>query len=105
MGQRTRIKAALTDLAAGTAVQVQGWARTVRVGKEVTFIALNDGSCLANLQIVVAPALPNYDEIGRIGTGSALVVRGRLVESPAAGQKFELQAEEVEIVGQADESY
>jgi asparaginyl-tRNA synthetase len=105
MRDRTKIKAALAEFPSGTALQVAGWARSVRVGKEVTFIALNDGSCVASLQVVAGPELPNYAEICRIGTGTALVVRGRLAESPAAGQKYELQADCVEIAGLADETY
>jgi asparaginyl-tRNA synthetase len=105
MERRTRIKEALTEFLAGAALQVRGWARTVRVGKEVTFIALNDGSCMASLQVVATPSLPNYEELRRLGTGAALAVRGRLTESPATGQQFELLAEEIEVVGPADESY
>ena len=105
MRDRTKIKAALAEFSSGTALKVAGWARSVRVGKEVTFIALNDGSCLASLQVVAGPELLNYADICRIGTGSALVVRGRLAESPATGQKYELQADCVEITGAADETY
>ncbi len=105
MGKRTKIKEALADLPAGAGLRVAGWARSVRVGKEVTFIALNDGSCLANLQVVVAPGVANYAELCRLGTGAALVVEGKLAESPAAGQKVEMQALAVEITGPADEEY
>ena len=105
MRDRTRIKAALTDFPTGTALEVAGWARSVRVGKGVVFIALNDGSCLATLQVVANPSLANFEEVSRIGTGAALAIMGRLAESPAAGQKFELHAERIEIIGPADESY
>jgi asparaginyl-tRNA synthetase len=105
MRERTRIKKALADLPVGAQLQVAGWVRSVRVGKDVAFIALNDGSCLASLQVVVGPELSNYAEICRIGTGAALKVRGRLMESPAAGQKHELHAESIEIVGPADETF
>jgi asparaginyl-tRNA synthetase len=105
MSERVKIKSALTEFNAGALMLVAGWARSVRVGKGVTFIALNDGSCLANLQIVADPGLDNYDEVARIGTGTSLMVRGGLMESPAAGQRFELKAERIEIVGSADESY
>jgi asparaginyl-tRNA synthetase len=77
----------------------------VRVGKEIIFIALNDGSCLASLQVVAALMLPNYTELCRLGTGASLLVQGRLTESPAAGQRFELHAERIEIVGLADETF
>jgi len=105
MRDRTKIKAALAEFPCGTPLKVAGWARSVRVGKGVAFIALNDGSCLATLQIVADPGIENYEEVSRIGTGAALAVRGTLAESPAAGQKYELHAESIEIVGPADESY
>ena len=105
MTAKTRIREALAAPAAGIELSVKGWVRTVRAGKEVAFIALNDGSSLASLQVVATPALANYEEVGRVGTGAALEVRGRLAESPAAGQRYELQAEEIIIVGPADEAY
>jgi asparaginyl-tRNA synthetase len=105
MLKRTRIKELLATGQTGALVMVKGWVRTVRAGKGVTFLALNDGSCFAHLQVVAEPALANYAEICRIGTGAALAVSGRLVESPASGQRFELQAATITIVGPADESY
>ena len=105
MEKRVRIREILSASEAGVEAVIKGWARTVRVGKDVAFIALNDGSCMASLQVVAGPDLPNYAEVARLGTGSALVVTGPLVESPAAGQRLELQARCVEIVGPADESY
>src|ERR1700693_188883 len=82
---RTRVSDALAATGPGEELVLKGWVRTVRVGKDVTFIALNDGSSLASLQVVVEPALPNYQDICRLGTGSAVVIRGTLQESPAAG--------------------
>jgi asparaginyl-tRNA synthetase len=79
--------------------------RSVRASKEICFIVLNDGSTVDGIQVVVESALPNFDEIGRIGTGAALTVAGTLVASPASGQKWELQAQSVEIIGGADASY
>ena len=105
MNGKTRIREVLTAPVPGGQHVVKGWVRTVRGGKEVAFIALNDGSCLASLQVVATPALANFEDVSRVGTGAALEVRGRLVESPAAGQRYELQAEEVMIVGPADEAY
>ena len=105
MGERVKIKKALNDFSAGTELLVSGWARSVRVGKGVTFIALNDGSCLATLQVVADPNLDNFDEVSRIGTGTALSIKGVLAESPAAGQKYELLAGRIEIVGSSDENY
>jgi asparaginyl-tRNA synthetase len=105
MNQRMRIRDVLAADAPGRNVSVKGWVRTVRSGKGVTFLALNDGSCLATLQVVAGPELPNFEEVARLGTGSAVSVAGRLVASPAAGQRYELQAESVEIVGPADDAY
>lgn len=102
---RTRVSAALAASRAGEGLVLKGWVRTVRVGKDVTFLAINDGSSMASLQVVVEPTLPNYLDVCRIGTGSAVAVRGILRESPAAGQKYELAAEELEIIGPADDSY
>ncbi len=104
MERRTRIKDAFAHQS-GAELTISGWARTVRSGKGVTFIALNDGSCFASLQVVAEPKLANYEEVARLGTGSALRVTGTLVASPAVGQAVELAARDIEIVGPADESY
>lgn len=102
--ERTSICDALMDLTAGTEVTVGGWVRTVRTSKGgFSFIAINDGSCLASLQIVADGKLPNYDsQIVHLTAGASLVVRGVLVESPAKGQRVELRAAEVTVLGQAD---
>ncbi len=84
---------------------VKGWVRSVRRGKGVAFVALNDGSCFASLQIVLDPELENYETVSRVGTGACLSIVGRLIESPASGQDWELQADQVELVGDADEDY
>ena len=97
MTGRLRIGQVLKQGRAGADISVAGWARSVRAGKGVTFIALNDGSCLNGLQVVVGPELPNFADVARLGTGSSLAVTGKLVESPAAGQRFELAAESVTI--------
>lgn len=86
-------------------LRVKGWARTVRAGKKVAFIELNDGSAFANLQVVAGPELENFAELGQVTTGSALSVEGLLIESPAKGQRVELKATKVELVGRADPSY
>ncbi|MBT1075924.1 asparagine--tRNA ligase [Geobacter grbiciae] len=105
MSARTRIRSAQAGEGLGNEIMVKGWVRTIRAGKEVAFLALNDGSCFANLQVVAEPRLANFADICAIGTGAAVAVRGRLVDSPASGQRYELHAEEVEVIGPADESY
>jgi asparaginyl-tRNA synthetase len=105
MANKTKIRDVLAAPAPGTELAVKGWVRTVRAGKGVAFIALNDGSCLTSLQVVATPALGNFEEVSRVGTGAALEVRGTIAESPAAGQRYELQAEEITVIGPADEAY
>ena len=102
---RTRIAELLRSGESGRRVVVKGWARSVRAGKEVAFLALNDGSCFASLQVVAESAMPGFDEFCRLGTGSAVAVTGVLRESPAAGQALELAAETVELIGPVDEAY
>ncbi|WP_129128385.1 asparagine--tRNA ligase [Geomonas oryzae] len=105
MTLRTKVKEALSQGRPGSTILVKGWVRTIRNSKEVTFISLNDGSCLSGIQVVVEPELVNYREITGIGTGSALAVTGVLQESPAAGQALELKAGVIEVVGGADQDY
>jgi asparaginyl-tRNA synthetase len=86
-------------------VRVKGWARTVRDSKQVLFIELNDGSCFASVQVVVSPELANFEQVRKLTTGSAVEVVGEVVASPAAGQRVELKAEAVNIIGLADSSF
>ena len=85
-----------------TDVVVKGWVRTKRGNKNVAFLALNDGSTINNIQIVVDVASFDEELLKRITTGACLCVRGRLVESAGAGQRVEVQAREIEIYGTAD---
>ncbi len=100
-----RIKQLLNNATAQQGCTVSGWVRSVRSSKEVVFIVLNDGSTLNGIQIVAERGLANYDEICRIGTGSALRVEGYLVPSPGSGQNWELAANSIEVIGGADENY
>jgi asparaginyl-tRNA synthetase len=84
---------------------VQGWVRTVRRGKGVAFVALNDGSCIDSLQIVVDPDKPGCEAVADVGTGASLQVRGELVASPAKGQSWEMQASDIVLVGASDGDY
>ena len=87
------------------AVLVKGWLRTVRSSKTFSFLEVNDGSCLKNIQVVADQSLPNYEDIERLTTGSAVIVNGSLVKSQGAGQKWEISAEHIEIVSLAPESF
>ncbi len=86
----------------GGPVTVQGWARTVRAQKHVIFMQLNDGSCLADLQAVVAEDHPDFAALRVIGAGAALEVTGELAESAGKGQRFEIMADQITVHGDAD---
>ena len=98
----------IVDLLAGktaenSPVEVRGWVRTRRDAKGFSFLEINDGSCLANLQVVADESLPGYETaVKNANTGASVIVRGRLVASRGGGQKWEVSAEEVVLVGQAD---
>ncbi|OCR01998.1 asparagine--tRNA ligase [Oscillatoriales cyanobacterium USR001] len=84
-------------------VTVQGWVRTKRELKEFAFVEVNDGSAMANLQIVIDPKLSNYENIVKqLNTGASIEVVGVLVASPAKGQRIELKASMVIVYGDAD---
>lgn len=102
---RTRINDLLKAPALGSMVNVKGWVRTRRGNKTVNFIALNDGSTINNLQIVVDIA--NFDEemLKDITTGACISVNGELVASVGSGQAAEVQAREIEILGTCDNTY
>jgi asparaginyl-tRNA synthetase len=97
--------AELAGAAPAPGVCVKGWVRTVRRAKDVAFIALNDGSCLASIQIVLEPCLNDFERLAKVGTGACLAVTGELVPSPASGQRWEVRAQEVAVLGEADEEY
>jgi asparaginyl-tRNA synthetase len=84
---------------------VKGWVRTRRDAKGFSFVELNDGSCLGSLQCVVDAGTPGYDQIAHFTTGASAVIEGKVVPSPAQGQKWELRAARIELVGPADASY
>jgi len=102
---RFSIKTILSCSITGQEYHLAGWVRSVRVSKNVAFINLNDGSNQSGIQVVADQELPGFDEICRIGTGAALKVSGRLVDSPAAGQQKEIQADSITVIGNSDESY
>ena len=94
-----------TEKFMGKVVEVSGWVRTIRASNAFGFIELNDGSFFKNIQIVFESDLPNYKEITKLGTGSAVRVEGKVVESAGDKQPFEIKAEKVEVVGTSDEDF
>lgn len=100
--KRDRVIDVLKRADFGVLVNVKGWVRTRRGNKKVSFIALNDGSIIHNVQIVVD--LEGFDEemLKTITTGACISVNGILTESMGEGQKVEIQAKEIEVLGEAD---
>ena len=87
---------------AGSEVLVKGWVRTKRGNREIAFIALNDGSTIKNVQIVVDKNAETESILPRITTGACIGVRGDLVESLGSGQAVEIHAKDIEIFGECD---
>ncbi len=100
--KRTKIVDVLKSEAFGTTVNVKGWVRTRRGSKQVNFIALNDGSTINNVQIVVDVDKLGDEFLKPITTGASISVNGILTQSQGKGQSVEIQATEIEIFGTAD---
>lgn len=103
--QRTKIFKLLKSDHPVDQVLINGWVRTRRDSKGFSFIEVNDGSSLKNIQVVADEKLPNYENLKKLTTGSALAVSGALVESKGGGQKWEIQADWVEIIHLAPEDF
>jgi len=97
--KRTKVIDVLRDTEYGKQVTVMGWVRTHRSSKAVDFIALNDGSTIKNVQIVVDPTTVAEETLKQVTTGACIAATGTLVESPAAGQDSEIQCSQLEVFG------
>ena len=95
MLKRTKIVDLLKSETTQPEVLAKGWVRTRRDAKDFSFIELNDGSSLKNLQIIAHNNLPNYNDIKALSTGSSIAVKGALVESQAGNQKYEVVAHSI----------
>ena len=104
---KTLIKSLYKDSAQylNNKITVAGWVRTSRNSKEFGFIELNDGSFFKSLQIVFSSDLSNFSEVEKVSLGSSLEIEGTLVESPAAGQSFELKADKIVIINRAADDF
>ncbi|GAA0878888.1 asparagine--tRNA ligase [Algoriphagus jejuensis] len=100
--KRVKIKTILDQNLTGQEITLMGWVRTKRSNKNVSFIALNDGSIITNYQVVADPNLISEDILKKCSTGACLKVSGTVVESQGAGQSSELNAKSIEILGEAD---
>lgn len=84
---------------------IEGWIRTLRASKNFGFIEINDGSFFSNIQVVFNKEMENFDEIGKLPISTALKVRGTLVSTPEAKQKFEIQGSEITVEGISNNDY
>ncbi|HSJ67903.1 MAG TPA: asparagine--tRNA ligase [Anditalea sp.] len=100
--KRVKIKHLLESGKVGEQVTLMGWVRTKRSNKYVSFIALNDGSTINNYQVVADPTILSEEILRKITTGACIKVIGEIVASQGAGQSSELQAIQIEVLGEAD---
>jgi len=105
MPMRFLIKHVLKHVEPADDLHVAGWVRTRRDSKAFSFLELNDGSCLGNLQIVADATIPGYEAIAKMTTGASIEVRGKLIPSPASGQTWEMQASSLKLLGEAADDY
>src|SRR5260221_546790 len=98
----TLIKNLLASSTFGTEVTAKGWVRTRRGNKNIAFIALNDGSTINSIQVVAEVSKFSEDVLKKITTGCCLAVTGDLVKSQGQGQTVEIQAKQIEVLGEAD---
>ncbi len=96
------IKSILNDEKSDYNVEIRGWVRTLRQSKDIVFVEVNDGSSISNIQVVADKNHPLYDKFMEITTGSSLMIKGRVIPSPAKGQRHEVYPEELMIYGTAD---
>ena len=99
---RSKVKEILARDSAGGHVLIQGWVKTRRSSGAVSFIQISDGSTLSDLQVVVQESLPDYALAESLTTGCSISVVGELVQSQGKGQKYEVQASKLEVLGLAD---
>ena len=101
---RTKVVQILREVQPGTEVDVRGWVRTKRESKQdFAFLEVNDGSCLANVQIVVDANVPDYGSlIKQIHTGASVAIMGEVKESLGKGQRVEVHARSLKVLGTAD---
>ena len=101
--KRTRIKTALATDRPQDSIMIKGWVRTRRDSKGFSFLEINDGSCRSNIQVIVDEKVDAYRRLQDVGTGAAVQVNGALTASPGKGQKWEIQATDLIIIGLADQ--
>ncbi len=105
MKYENSVKDLLNSGSAIKKISLSGWVRTKRESKEFSFIELNDGSCLSNIQIIADTNISGYDCIKKVSTGASMRITGELLESPGKGQKWEIRASSLQLIGEASDDY
>jgi asparaginyl-tRNA synthetase len=99
------IKRVLASETERESVSIAGWVRTRRDSKAFSFLEINDGSCLANMQVVADAGIEGYGDVDRMLTGASVHITGRLIPSLGQGQKWELQATSIRLIGEVLADY
>jgi asparaginyl-tRNA synthetase len=102
---RTTIREILQSTAPKDEIHAAGWVRTRRDSKAFSFIELNDGSCLGNLQIIADAGIPGTEDLAKMSTGASVAVVGKLVASQGGGQSWEVQATSIRLIGAAPDDF
>ncbi|MCW1912395.1 asparagine--tRNA ligase [Luteolibacter sp. GHJ8] len=102
---RSLIRDLLASAAPADSVQAAGWVRTRRDSKAFSFVSLNDGSCLGNLQVIADVGIPGSEDLVRMSTGASVAVEGKLIPSQGGEQAWELQATSIRLLGEAPEDF
>lgn len=102
---RIPIREILNATAPADVIHAAGWVRTRRDSKAFSFLELNDGSCLGNLQVIADTGIPGSEQLVRMSTGASVAVEGRLVASQGGGQAWEVQATSIRLLGDAPDDY
>jgi asparaginyl-tRNA synthetase len=104
--ERLKIRALINSEKPLDHILLKGWIRTRRDSKTFSFLEINDGSCLKNMQVIANESLPNYEtEIKKLTTGSAVAVIGTLVESEGGGQRWEVRANQIQTISLSPDSF
>ncbi|MFV0626533.1 MAG: asparagine--tRNA ligase [Alphaproteobacteria bacterium] len=105
MLKRQKVKELLDSKTTQDKILLKGWVRTRRDAKDFSFVEINDGSCLRNIQVIANNNLNNYEDVKKLTTGSSVAVEGALVESKGGSQKYEVIAENILVYDYADEDF
>lgn len=103
--KKYKIKSLLKHHQPEPEILINGWVRTKRDSKNFSFVEVNDGSCLKNIQVIVDAGIPGYEDISKTSTGASVSIQGKLVESQGKNQNWEVHATQFQLVGTADDSY